>query len=1313
MKIITFAILLIIWFSLLFGINRTIIHKLSYPKEKRYLHYRLVGISFVFALVASCKLANSFIVWLTQFLSAPGIQQIIFAIIPARAIELVCILLCLLILNTAYSLMHLSAISIFKLVYSKKEDVYIDYSQCDGIRRITCFPWLIINFFYEMDNGKPKLKSSGYTLGVSIRYMKCISLAIMVLEIVAMFLSISFGLNLFGELTLTITERFYLLPAALFFLFEQMQLFLEGPETDNKGNRDTVDISEKMLGDIQALIPCYLELYKDSGAILCAEAGPKQVIRASHMHGNEAGNNQLVDCKEPGVSEILFSQLKASGVVMNFEYQNALIQLLNGDSVFVRDNIEGEFSPYYSAYISYYVSQGKCALIICPANSISVKVKNELERVLANASGMYSLCKVDSVEGLINGSEPDVIICSIEELIEMDFNLRFKELAKRIHFAVMLECSSFLEYDNLRIDLVLSKFYSIPNDMTFAFVSSYGNDRIREHIKSIFSYYCSELESFNNDYRPSNSNVMVWKGESFYNLQDSLKIGAIGSAYLGTAIPLAIVAIKNDFPSVFIIPGETTGDFYFSKNATDTNSMDLDAYFNSKVDLKNVIIPRTSDATQEEDLKVICIYDETFNLFDSLRKWFKYAGKNGSLIHVISPSYMLREYLADNYKELLNSSNIFRALYKEHLCLERSRLLHVLAMFADSDVEEKELARISRTYGWEKKYAKFTDLLFDAVKIVRSEAYDFYNYFEINDDNHLNCSKNSIEVIRHYKLTDKKLISDIVKSFEQAEVLVNTEPLCRINVLKGNLLNYYLQQQIVAFDGNYYQVTEVNNNGQLVVNPSSPNVLYDYFVFSDFEITAAERIDDCNDHHCFDFNIYEANVTRNIYGYVSSTNGNDFSSSSEYRDVVSENKTVELTNVPILELRIPKNLFENATNDEKTIKLFSVLLNGTFKTLFPNLHQNLFAVPNIRFNRDNVYKIIGHKQQANAEELLELVVGGIFDSVITHDDDKEMVSLYIIEFSCFEYGLVKALYQSITDALNIVFNYLNWYLESGKGRYLHFGMDSSIPSTFAADELRNLLKNALDVKNTTIKSNESIESFDNKDYPIYDCSFCGCRSRFAWKLYDGRLMCGSCHNQVKSQADEISTAFEEILSNIETAYDIDIDKDINICFQSKDAIERVAGKMASGRVVGFYKHYPKKQLWIERKGPTVAMQSTMAHELTHAWQYAKLDSDWKKLDEQLGKKNLSKKKTILLEGHAVFVQIDLMEKRGETRFAAWQKSEYESRDDEYGKGYRFFNDYFISKNADGGPYTPFVVMDMLVKDIINGGDTSWLDELIK
>ena len=45
------------------------------------------------------------------------------------------------------------------------------------------------------------------------------------------------------------------------------------------------------------------------------------------------------------------------------------------------------------------------------------------------------------------------------------------------------------------------------------------------------------------------------------------------------------------------------------------------------------------------------------------------------------------------------------------------------------------------------------------------------------------------------------------------------------------------------------------------------------------------------------------------------------------------------------------------------------------------------------------------------------------------------------------------------------------------------------------------------------------------------------------------------------------------------------DKDINICFQSKDAIERVAGKMASGRVVGFYKHYPKKQLWIERKGP--------------------------------------------------------------------------------------------------------------------------------
>ena len=1311
MKIFTFVLLLVIWAAFFFGIDSLIINVLSYPKEKRYLHFRLIIVSFFTALIASTDLTNSFVVWLTKLISAPSAIKVIFTIIPARSTGMVCMLLCILILNTSYAVVHLSAIATNKKIFKAKENDYVVYDQLEGRERISRFPWKIINLFYEMDNGKPKLKNFGYMLGVSIKWMKFISLVIMLFEIVAMFLSISFGINLFNGLLLTIVQRFYLLPVALYFLFEQIQLFLEGPETVSGGSVDSVDISEKMMGDIQSLVPCYLELFENSGAILCVEAGPKDMVSAPNYYGNEAGNNQLIECKDPGLSEILFGQLRSSGIEMNFEYQNAVIQLLNGKSVFVRDNLEGEFSAYYCAYISYFASQGKCSLIICSDGASAEKARSEIEAVFENASGMNALSKISNVDNLTNDSDVNILICTYSDIADMDFILRYNNLAKRICFAILLDCDAFLDLDAIHIEVMLSKFRSIATLKNYAFVSDSGNEIVRERIQSIFSLNNPGLESFNHDFRPSNSNVMVWKAECNYNLQKILGIGGSGSTYLGKALPLSLVAIKNGFPNVYVIPGKKVGDFFFQKNASDPNSMDLDAYFDAKIDIKNVIIPRSSDATESSELKVFCVYDENFNIFDSLMKWFKYAGTTGSLIHVISPSYMLREFLAYYYKTNLTRSHSFHALYNNQLCLDHSRLLSLLAKFSDTDIEEEELLSISKSYGWEKKYNKITDLLLDAVKLVRNEAHDIYDYFEILDYNRLNRSDNKIVQFRTFHLKDKKLISDVLSHVQLTGALNNGKTANTTTVLKGNVTNYYLPKQVVALDGNYYQIESVDNNGTVVVNPSSPKLLFEYYTISDFEITSAKLVDECNDQHNIDFNIYEADVVRNIYGYISSASGNDFTSNSDYRDLTEARYTVTLKRIPVLELRIQKALLNQGSSNAKVIRLLSELFNGMFKTLYPNLYQNIIAVPNIPFNRSLCETAFANEKMATAEDLVDLFVGGVNGSAISRDDDDECVSLYIIEFSCFEYGLVKALYQNITEVLRMIYRYLSWYSVSEKGRYLHFGMDSMSP-VFAPEDLLEFLSNALSMNETTEICDSCFDSFDDQ-YAIYKCSFCGNETRFAWKLDDGRVMCGNCHNQVKSQAQEIAAIYKEIRSNLEKIYNVSFDPTINICFQSKDAIERVAGKLSNGRVIGFYKHNPKKQLWIERKGPSVPMQSTMAHELTHAWQYAKLDSDWKELDKRLGKKNTKKKRDVLFEGHSVFVQIDIMERRGEKRFAEWLKSEYESRNDEYGKGYRFFRDYYRSKNSEGGPYTPFAVMSQLIEEILNGGDISWLEDLIK
>ena len=177
-------------------------------------------------------------------------------------------------------------------------------------------------------------------------------------------------------------------------------------------------------------------------------------------------------------------------------------------------------------------------------------------------------------------------------------------------------------------------------------------------------------------------------------------------------------------------------------------------------------------------------------------------------------------------------------------------------------------------------------------------------------------------------------------------------------------------------------------------------------------------------------------------------------------------------------------------------------------------------------------------------------------------------------------------------------------------------------------------------------------------------------------------------------------------------YHISISNEISVRFQSKDAIERAAGKSSNYRILGFYDP-KKKELWIERKGPSLAMQSTMSHEMTHAWQYFEI-KNMKEFEDHLGTHKTQKKK-VLLEGHAVFVQINyLKDVLVETGFAKRIDDEYSRRTDAYGVGYKLFSDYYAMKNGNGQNLTPFEVMKILVKEIINDEEPiKWPEDIAK
>ena len=156
---------------------------------------------------------------------------------------------------------------------------------------------------------------------------------------------------------------------------------------------------------------------------------------------------------------------------------------------------------------------------------------------------------------------------------------------------------------------------------------------------------------------------------------------------------------------------------------------------------------------------------------------------------------------------------------------------------------------------------------------------------------------------------------------------------------------------------------------------------------------------------------------------------------------------------------------------------------------------------------------------------------------------------------------------------------------------------------------------------------------------------------------------------------------------------IRIRKNINVRFQSAETIRQAAGGVPYGRVLGFYNNR-NKQLWIESRGPRIAIQDTLLHELTHTWQFDNLNM--RALNARLSEEDLLE----FLEGAAVYTEIYMLEKLNEKDYAAYIRNVSLNRNDEYGKGYRKFSEFARQRSAAGGFATPFKAMKEMEEALI-------------
>ncbi|MCR5006814.1 MAG: hypothetical protein K6A77_13020 [Clostridiales bacterium] len=242
---------------------------------------------------------------------------------------------------------------------------------------------------------------------------------------------------------------------------------------------------------------------------------------------------------------------------------------------------------------------------------------------------------------------------------------------------------------------------------------------------------------------------------------------------------------------------------------------------------------------------------------------------------------------------------------------------------------------------------------------------------------------------------------------------------------------------------------------------------------------------------------------------------------------------------------------------------------------------------------------------------------------------------------------------------------------------------------------KNELKQARDGKN--IADMIGATFVPNKEGVRY-CDFCGAElvGNEYERLADGRERCLACGATALKTAAEFNALYKEVVRNLEIFYGVKNAVAVHVQMVNAKKLHKKLKKSfvptgnSDGRVLGVaIRTGNNYEILLENGAPRLQSAMTMAHEMTHIWQY--LNWDRKKVVEQYGKEH----ELEIYEGMAKWAEIQYAYLIGEPAAAKMEELITQARDDEYGRGFLMYQKkYPLSTGISlSGKKTPFTAKE--------------------
>ena len=758
--------------------------------------------------------------------------------------------------------------------------------------------------------------------------------------------------------------------------------------------------------------------------------GDKLVAENTTIANTSTGSteyNVWLDEKERSMdnAEMTYSQFFkswiASGKRIDIHYLQSGLDLLKKKSILFNNPFYYDLIPYIPFAMDRTLLGHKKVLVVAGRHGTVEDIMEWVEAGLLSVSNIPELWRVGELT--TDGTTVDVGVLSKANLHNPDVLAANKDFLNETEFVMLIEPSRLLPAAQVGLNSLVRFFRDRVNKVAFCSVDK-NCDGLVDSLSHILMTSIAEVSA--TEKHGGACSYMCWAPDDDY-LQHRMFPNV--SRYLGVGTELSFAALKEQVPETKWYGGDrfpvidmrwVASQYYYDLldyAELPTEQSVLDQYFKVSYNLWN---------ESRKENNYITVEDESFNLMETKRA-FATRASNQSFINVISSEYLLRDYMAENSQLFDTDPKAIPYIVADYAHTKRNVALRLCLRMSAGYVNEEDLRRELMLIGIRE------DDLLNALWRTLCECSMPINGMEKDEEGRLVIIRNyrdkkmtfTSDVIKNkrqylietgrientYHIENQYFIETILGDLENVSIIAEVEDAGDSTYLgselAGDIFQKYLPGQFLTLNGKYYEMLNVTQDGEMVVRRASEhlNERVFYRQIRKYNISNEYSLDEMGsqrDLGSIRVLRQHADIRVSTQAYWKMHTYNDFSSARRIEINGIPDRTYY--NKPIIRIDFPGMDDEQKTRVLPTITL---LMNELFLTLFAENSSYIVATTKGEFEEPITYDIS-------------------FDNVSNADG----ASIYVIEDTQMDIGLLSAFERNIDRILATICDYLEWHVEA-------------------------------------------------------------------------------------------------------------------------------------------------------------------------------------------------------------------------------------------------------------------------------------------